>query len=167
MSLTKNLVDNLKDRANWPIVDLLRVIEGYDRHLDLMLKQQNRSIKPVDPAAPPIVSTKFIKPVKINRGDVLKTDFVAGQAYCHPGIVWKIKKDICYCLVMSSKRASHNLHQVTESRFFPPGENYVTKTIVEVSMEDALKRVILPFDNRKELRTIFMKAKEYYSLLIN
>lgn len=155
-NIVKNLTDTLKKKEQWDTPALIKIVEGWEKLLLNNLKQITRAKS----TAKVIYRTKYVTLKKIAKGDILSLNL---GGITHPGIVWKIRDNICYCLTMSTTEALHNLHKIENSRLF---SDFITKTVVEVKMEHAMKQFVTVFDNRKELITIFAKAKEYYKTLI-
>ncbi len=151
MVLTQQLTDKLNTKPMWNQKDLLQQVGSFENHLQNLLENKGRLIK--------MHAQKFVKPSVIKVGDVISVRLVGMP---HPAIVWKVKDNICYCITMSTTEAQHNIYRLEHSRLF---ESFVTKTITEVTMEEALKSFVTKFDSRKELKIIFDLVRAYYKNL--
>ncbi len=153
MPLAQDLKAKLKSKPTWSIKELMELVNSFENAL--ISKLEKEGVLNVFKAQ------KYTELVKPAPGDVIFTTQLAGQI--HPAIVWKIKEGVCFCLVMSSKQAVHNLYKIEHSRVV---NGYVSKSIVEIPEEEVKEMFITVYDNKKELRKIFLLAREYYSKLV-
>lgn len=95
----------------------------------------------------------------------IKVKDVVWIKYCgyhHPGLVFKVKDEIAYCVLFSTSEGLHNLYKINKSRFF---DSWVCKTICEVHTKDVKDKFISIFDNHKEYLLIKKMIKDYYKNL--
>lgn len=151
--LTQPLINIINTRETWTKKDLQGPIKSLEDALVTKLENNGKLTKVYFP--------KFITPIKVSVGDVISVK--GGLAVHHPAIIWKIREGIYYCITMSSHEGLHNMYKLEHSRLF---NGVVSKTIFEITEEEALKAFVTVFDNKKELKIIFSKIKEYYGTLV-
>ena len=149
--LTANLKETIQRKEYWKRDALMHQISVFESALQKSLESEKKINI--------IKHQRYAKPSKLVPGDVLSVPLVGMP---HPGIIWKIRNNTCYCITLSTTEAQHNIYKLEHSRLF---SSFVTKTIVELPMEDALLNFVTVFDNKKELKIIFSLLKEYYSIL--
>ena len=148
---TAELKQRLSTKNYWPKDKVLHHINMFESELQKKLEGENKIVI--------VKNQRYAKPASIMPGDVVSVPLIGMP---HPGIVWKVRNGICYCIVLSTTQAQHNIYKLEHSRIFT---SFVTKTIVELPLEDALVNFVTVFDSKKELKIVFSLLKEYYTVL--
>jgi len=93
-------------------------------------------------------------------GDILRVD--NSGSVQHPGIIFKIKDNNVYCLVVSNSEV-HSIREITNSRFL---SGYYTYTIVRYDKDMVIDKWVGTFDNMKELRATLKEVKQFYNKIL-
>lgn len=98
----------------------------------------------------------------IKKYDILYMQTMQGAHYvlCH-----KVKDNIVYGLVLTSKQECHNLMEIKEDRFF--NGNFITKAYLCWDIETARKNFVRVYESRKEADQAFKQVKSFYKTILS
>lgn len=97
-----------------------------------------------------------LKPNKIKKYDVILVNVGWGRHY---GVIFKLTKDIAFCIPITSNTDSFDSFEITRSRIF---KGVLTYQIVQVPVKDAINNFIMPYDSKKEVDDAIACMKEHY-----
>mgnify|MGYP005608764615 FL=1 len=80
-------------------------------------------------------------------------------------LVYKVMGDAIYAIPVTSKEKVFTLHSIEKDRFFKG--SHMSENLVKISLEDAKKRFVRVWENRKEADVIFAKYKAGVKALLN
>lgn len=97
----------------------------------------------------------YMKPKTPKVGDIFMH-----KELLHPALLIKIKKGVCYCLLITSEEKCVGIIHNVNTRLF---DGYVTSTLVVCYPNKVMENIISVYENKKELTLIRNKAKLIYN----
>lgn len=133
----------------WNLGEIKNKIDNFDSILSSKLLLEGKLLEKGTLKAPEEIKPKDIVWIKY-------------CGYHHPGLVFKVKNEIAYCILFSTTEGLHTLYKINKSRFI---DSWSCKTICEINIKEAKEKFIGVFDNHKEYLLIKKMTKDYYKNL--
>lgn len=135
MTEKEKFIEELQNRKNWDTPFLIK-----------MLKQKGLGEE---------WDKSLTTPVELKIGDIYISNYMS-----HPALIIKIHGDNVTSVILSTKEASHNIYQITYSRFFRG--SYVTLTVMNTSIGAARAKYLGSIDGKEDMKHIMKMLRARY-----
>lgn len=104
------------------------------------------------------LATECVPIITVKIGDVVKTRLN------HLAVVFKIKNNIVYSVLITTEENTFGILVKSHSRFYPGC--FLTSTVVTESVVNTTSRIVNLYDCSKDITTLKSKLKEFYKNVI-